>query len=54
MVRLVARGLTNPEIADALFVSLSTVKFHLGALTTKLGVRNRVEIVVWAYETGRR
>ena len=49
----VARGLTNAEIANALYVSLSTVKTHLANLTTKLGVRNRVEIAIWAYETGR-
>lgn len=49
----VAKGLTNAEIADALFISLSTVKSHLTSLMTKLGARNRVEIAMWAYETGR-
>lgn len=49
----VARGRTNAEIADELHVSLSTVKTHLTSLMTKLGVRNRVEIAMWAYETGR-
>lgn len=49
----VARGLTNAEIAAALHISLSTVKTHLAALMTKLGARNRVEIAMWAYETGR-
>lgn len=49
----VARGLTNGEIGDALHISLSTVKSHLAALMAKLGVRNRVEIALWAYETGR-
>jgi DNA-binding NarL/FixJ family response regulator len=49
----VARGLTNAEIADALFISLSTVKTHLASLMNKLGARNRVEIAMWAYETGR-
>jgi DNA-binding NarL/FixJ family response regulator len=53
VLRKVARGLTNAEIADALYVSLSTVKTHLASLTAKLGVRNRVEIAIWAYETGR-
>jgi DNA-binding NarL/FixJ family response regulator len=53
VLREVARGLSNAEIADALYVSLSTVKTHLTALTAKLGVRNRVEIAIWAYETGR-
>jgi DNA-binding NarL/FixJ family response regulator len=49
----VARGRTNAEIADELHVSLSTVKTHLASLMTKLGARNRVEIAMWAYETGR-
>jgi DNA-binding NarL/FixJ family response regulator len=53
VLREVARGLSNAEIADALYISLSTVKTHLTALTAKLGVRNRVEIAIWAYETGR-
>ena len=44
---------TNAEIADDLHISLSTVKTHLAAIMTKLGARNRVEIVMWAYETGR-
>ncbi|MER7278290.1 response regulator transcription factor [Dactylosporangium sp. NPDC000244] len=49
----VARGRTNNEIADELFVTLSTVKSHVTALMLKLGVRNRVEIAMWAYETNR-
>jgi len=49
----VARGLTNAEIAETLHISLSTVKAHLSSLMTKLGARNRVELVMWAYETGR-
>ncbi|ASN28093.1 DNA-binding response regulator [Streptomyces pluripotens] len=49
----VARGLTNTEIADALYISLSTVKTHLASLMAKLGARNRVEIAMWAYETRR-
>jgi DNA-binding NarL/FixJ family response regulator len=49
----VARGLTNTEIADTLHISLSTVKTHLASLMAKLGARNRVEIVIWAYETRR-
>ena len=49
----VAYGLTNAEIADVLHVSLSTVKTHLSSLTTKLDVRNRVELAIWAYQTGR-
>ncbi len=49
----VARGRTNSEIADELHISLSTVKFHLASLMSKLGARNRVEIAMWAYETDR-
>ncbi len=49
----VARGRTNAEIADELHISLSTVKAHLASLMTKLGARNRVEIAMWAFETGR-
>ncbi|MEM9039897.1 MAG: response regulator transcription factor [Actinomycetota bacterium] len=53
VLRTVAQGRTNAEIADDLFISLSTVKTHLASLMTKLGARNRVEIAMWAYETGR-
>ena len=49
----VARGHTNTEIAAALHSSLSTVKTHIASLMAKLGVRNRVEVAIWAYETGR-
>jgi DNA-binding NarL/FixJ family response regulator len=49
----VARGRTNNEIADEFYITLSTVKSHLTSLMTKLGARNRVEIAMWAYETGR-
>ena len=49
----VARGRTNAEIADELYISLSTVKTHLASLMSKLGARNRVEIAMWAHETGR-
>lgn len=53
VVRSVASGRTNAEIADELFISLSTVKTHLASLMTKLDARNRVELAMWAYETGR-
>jgi DNA-binding NarL/FixJ family response regulator len=49
----VALGRTNAEIADELSISLSTVKTHLASLMDKLGARNRVELAMWAYETGR-
>ena len=48
-----ARGRTNAEIADELHISMSTVKTHLASLMGKLAVRNRVELAMWAYETGR-
>lgn len=48
-----ARGRTNSEIGEELSISLSTVKTHIAALMRKLGARNRVEIVMWAYETRR-
>jgi DNA-binding NarL/FixJ family response regulator len=53
VLRTVARGRTNEEIARELHISLSTVKSHLASLMGKLGARNRVEIAVWAYETRR-
>ena len=49
----VAQGRTNAEIARELHISLSTAKTHLASLMAKLGARNRVEIAMWAYETGR-
>ena len=52
VVRLVARGLTNNEVAGELFVSLGTVKAHLGSAQAKLGARNRVEVAAWAWESG--
>lgn len=47
----VARGRTNAEIAEELYIGLSRVKTHLASLMTKLGARNRVEVAMWAYET---
>ncbi|MDI5968775.1 response regulator transcription factor [Streptomyces sp. SL13] len=52
VVRLVARGLTNDEVAAALYVTLSTVKTHLGSVQRRLGLRNRVQIAAWAWENG--
>lgn len=50
VVRLVARGLTNAEIATELFISVGTVKTHLGSVHAKLSTRNRVEVAAWAWE----
>ena len=50
VVRAIARGRTNQEIAAELFISLSTVKGHISGIMAKLGMRNRVEIVAWAWE----
>lgn len=49
----VARGRTNDEIASELYITTSTVKAHLASLMRKLGARNRVEVAMWAHETGR-
>jgi DNA-binding NarL/FixJ family response regulator len=52
IVRAVARGLTNGEVAEELFVTVSTVKTHLASVQSKLGARNRVEVAAWAYRNG--
>ena len=49
----VARGRTNDEIASELFITTSTVKAHVASLMRKLGARNRVEVAMWAHESGR-
>ena len=49
----VAQGRSNAEIAAELHISLSTVKFHIASLMSKIAARNRVEIAIWAYETRR-
>ena len=52
VLRLVARGLSNAEVGEVLHISLPTVKTHVSRILSKLGVRDRVQLVVAAYESG--
>ncbi|MFE5844368.1 response regulator [Streptomyces niveus] len=52
VLTLIGRGLTNTEIAEDLFITVATAKSHVSRLLTKLGARDRVQLVITAYETG--
>ncbi|MGP5577253.1 response regulator [Corynebacterium flavescens] len=52
ILTLVAQGLDNQEIADVLFISLPTVKTHIGHILAKTGSRNRVQAVIYAFRAG--
>jgi DNA-binding NarL/FixJ family response regulator len=52
IVRLVAQGLSNAEIGGEVFLAEATVKTHVGRVLAKLGLRDRVQVVIWAYQNG--
>ena len=52
MLTDIAAGLTNSEIAEDLCLSESTIKTHIGRILAKIGARDRVQAVIFAYDTG--
>ena len=52
VLTLVAQGHSNQELAEALFISPATAKTHVNRILSKLGLRDRVQLVIFAYETG--
>jgi DNA-binding NarL/FixJ family response regulator len=52
VLRLVGLGMSNSEIAAALYISAGTVKTHMARLLAKLGARDRVQLVIMAYQAG--
>ena len=52
VLRAVAQGMSNSEVAHELFVAEATVKSHVGRILAKLGVRDRLQAVIFAYEAG--
>jgi DNA-binding NarL/FixJ family response regulator len=52
VVTAIARGSNNAEIGEELFIGAATVKSHVSSILTKLGLRDRAQIVVFAYESG--
>ena len=52
MLAAIASGLNNAEISEKLFIGAATVKSHVSSILTKLGLRDRAQAVVFAYESG--